>query len=101
MDFLAQPLLGTNAPISSLRGKFHDRNGVRVMPTFHPAYLLREEGRKRDAWSEKSVEQPSHHDPAQQARSAKYGRAQRRVSGCEASIRQQRGEVSNRPIHAD
>ena len=35
-------MLGRDAPIGSLRGKFHDRNGIRVMPTFHPAYLLRE-----------------------------------------------------------
>jgi DNA polymerase len=45
-------LLGTDAPISSLRGRFHDRHGVKVMPTFHPAYLLREPDRKRDAWSD-------------------------------------------------
>jgi DNA polymerase len=45
-------LLGTDAPISALRGKFHVRNGVKVMPTFHPAYLLREPDRKRDAWAD-------------------------------------------------
>ena len=48
----ANTLLGTDAPISSLRGKFHDRNGIKVMPTFHPAYLLREPDRKRDAWAD-------------------------------------------------
>ena len=48
----ANTLLGRDAPISTLRGKFHDRNGVRVMPTFHPAYLLREPDRKRDAWAD-------------------------------------------------
>jgi len=48
----ANTLLGTDAPISVLRGKFHDRHGVRVMPTFHPAYLLREPDRKRDAWAD-------------------------------------------------
>jgi uracil-DNA glycosylase len=48
----ANTLLGTNAPISTLRGSFHDRNGIKVMPTFHPAYLLREPDRKRDAWSD-------------------------------------------------
>lgn len=48
----ANTLLGLNAPISTLRGKFHDRRGVKVMPTFHPAYLLREPARKRDAWSD-------------------------------------------------
>jgi len=45
-------LLGRDAPISALRGKFHDRNGVKVMPTFHPAYLLREPDKKRDAWAD-------------------------------------------------
>jgi len=48
----ANTLLGTDAPISALRGRFHDRYGTKVMPTFHPAYLLREPDRKRDAWSD-------------------------------------------------
>ena len=48
----ANTLLGIDAPISPLRGKFHDRYGVKVMPTFHPAYLLREPDRKRDAWAD-------------------------------------------------
>jgi DNA polymerase len=48
----ANTLLGTDAPIRTLRGKFHDRNGIKVMPTFHPAYLLREPDRKRDAWAD-------------------------------------------------
>jgi uracil-DNA glycosylase family 4 len=48
----ANQLLGTDAPISTLRGRFHDRHGVQVMPTFHPAYLLREPDRKRDTWSD-------------------------------------------------
>ncbi len=48
----ANTLLGTDAPISALRGRFHELNGLRVMPTFHPAYLLREPDRKRDAWAD-------------------------------------------------
>ncbi|MEZ4359666.1 MAG: uracil-DNA glycosylase [Kofleriaceae bacterium] len=48
----ANALLGMDAPIGALRGKFHERLGVKIMPTFHPAYLLREPGRKRDAWSD-------------------------------------------------
>jgi DNA polymerase len=48
----ANTLLGVDAPISTLRGKFHDRNGVQVMPTFHPAYLLREPAKKREAWDD-------------------------------------------------
>jgi DNA polymerase len=51
-------LLGVDAPISSLRGRFHDyarasdRNGLKIMPTFHPAYLLRDPDKKRAAWSD-------------------------------------------------
>jgi uracil-DNA glycosylase len=48
----AQALLQTSAPISALRGRFHQFRGVRVMPTFHPAFLLRSPDRKRDAWSD-------------------------------------------------
>jgi DNA polymerase len=48
----ANQLLGTDAPISALRGTFHDRHGTKVMPTFHPAYLLREPDKKRDAWAD-------------------------------------------------
>jgi uracil-DNA glycosylase family 4 len=51
----ANTLLGTDAPISTLRGKFHLRNGTKVMPTFHPAYLLREPAKKRDAWADLQV----------------------------------------------
>jgi uracil-DNA glycosylase len=36
-----QTLLGIKTPISKARGIFHDYNGVEVMPTFHPSYLLR------------------------------------------------------------
>jgi uracil-DNA glycosylase len=51
-------LLGTDAPISALRGRFHDyalpSDGVRlkIMPTFHPAYLLRDPSKKRTAWED-------------------------------------------------
>jgi len=48
----ANYVLGNDAPISSLRGKFHERYGTRVMPTFHPAYLLRDPDKKRDAWQD-------------------------------------------------
>ncbi len=51
----ANTLLGNDAPISALRGRFHLRHGVKVMPTFHPAYLLREPDRKRDAWNDLKV----------------------------------------------
>jgi len=45
-------LLSTSAPISALRGRFHEFRGIKVMPTFHPAFLLRQPDRKRDAWSD-------------------------------------------------
>jgi DNA polymerase len=48
----AQLLLRTNAPISALRGRFDRYRGIAVMPTFHPAYLLRQPERKRDAWED-------------------------------------------------
>ncbi len=48
----AQLLLRSTAPISALRGKFHDWRGIPVMPTFHPAFLLRSPERKRDTWDD-------------------------------------------------
>ena len=50
--FATQTLLDTTAPISKLRGRFHDYNGIRLMPTFHPAYLLRNPERKREVWED-------------------------------------------------
>jgi DNA polymerase len=47
-----QALLGTAEPISRLRGRFVDHQGIRVMPTFHPAYLLRNEDKKREVWAD-------------------------------------------------
>ncbi len=48
----ANQVLGTDAPISTLRGTFHERFGALVMPTFHPAYLLRDPNKKREVWSD-------------------------------------------------
>lgn len=48
----ANQVLGTDAPISALRGTFHERFGAKVMPTFHPAYLLRDPNKKREVWSD-------------------------------------------------
>lgn len=45
-------LLGTSEPISALRGAFREARGLRVMPTFHPAYLLRNESAKRPVWED-------------------------------------------------
>lgn len=48
----ARTLLGTDRPISRLRGRFHSFEGIPVMPTFHPAFLLRNPDRKREVWED-------------------------------------------------
>ncbi len=50
--FAAQTLLETTEPISRLRGRLHIHNGLRVIPTYHPAYLLRNPDKKRDVWED-------------------------------------------------
>lgn len=50
--FAAQSLLETREPISRLRGSFREYRGVRLMPTFHPAYLLRNPDDKKLAWKD-------------------------------------------------
>jgi len=50
--FAAQTLLRSNASISSLRGNWHTYQGIQLMPTFHPAFLLRSPDKKREAWSD-------------------------------------------------
>lgn len=50
--FAVQTLLKDAAPISRQRGKWREYRGVRLMPTFHPAYLLRNPEDKRKAWSD-------------------------------------------------
>jgi DNA polymerase len=50
--FAAQALLRTNDPISRLRGKVFHYGDARLIPTFHPAYLLRSPDRKRDVWED-------------------------------------------------
>jgi DNA polymerase len=48
----AQTLLNTSEPVSRLRGRFWDYQGIRVLPTFHPAYLLRNPEKKREVWED-------------------------------------------------
>lgn len=50
--FSAQSLLQSREPISRLRGCFHDYHGIALMPTFHPAYLLRNPAMKRHVWDD-------------------------------------------------
>ncbi len=45
-------LLDTKEGITKLRGEFQDYFGVKVMPTFHPAYLLRDPRKKREVWED-------------------------------------------------
>lgn len=47
-----QNLLETKVGITKLRGNFQDYFGVKVMPTFHPAYLLRDPSKKRETWDD-------------------------------------------------
>lgn len=46
----SQALLSTDAPISALRGRWHEFLGIPLMPTFHPAFLLRDPARKSEAY---------------------------------------------------
>jgi uracil-DNA glycosylase len=50
--FAAQTLLQTQDPISRLRGRVFDYRGVKLIPTFHPSFLLRSPGYKREAWED-------------------------------------------------
>jgi len=45
-------LLDTKVGITKVRGQFQDYFGVKVMPTFHPAYLLRDPNKKREVWED-------------------------------------------------
>jgi uracil-DNA glycosylase family 4 len=50
--FAAKALLKTQDPISRLRGRSYDYRGATLIPTFHPAFLLRSPERKRDVWED-------------------------------------------------
>jgi DNA polymerase len=50
--YAAQTLLRTETPISRLRGQQFDYRGARLIPTFHPAYLLRNPSSKREVWED-------------------------------------------------
>lgn len=51
----AQTLLETNVTIGRLRGEFHDYRGIRVVCTYHPAYLLRNPAAKRQVWDDMKI----------------------------------------------
>ena len=48
----AQTLLRTKEPISRLRGKFYDFHGIPLLPTYHPAFLLRNPYEKKTVWED-------------------------------------------------
>jgi len=50
--FAAQTLLKSKTPISRLRGVWHTYQGIKLMPTLHPAYLLRNPNDKRLVWQD-------------------------------------------------
>ncbi len=50
--FASQTMLNTETPISQLRGNFAEYEGVKVMPTYHPAYLLRNPADKKLVWQD-------------------------------------------------
>jgi DNA polymerase len=50
--FAAQTLLDVRTPITRMRGVWHLYRGVKVMPTFHPAYLLRNPADKKQVWAD-------------------------------------------------
>jgi uracil-DNA glycosylase family 4 len=50
--FAIHTLLGTDQAISRLRGQIYEYRGAKLVPTFHPAFLLRSPDRKRDVWED-------------------------------------------------
>lgn len=53
--FAAHTLLKSEVPISALRGHFHSYQEIPLMPTYHPAYLLRNPGAKKQVWADVQV----------------------------------------------
>jgi DNA polymerase len=63
--FAAQTLLADTTPITRLRGRWREYDGVPLMPTFHPAYLLRSPSEKGKAWEDlKAVVRALGREPA-------------------------------------
>ena len=64
--FAARTLLKTQEPISRLRGRVFEYRGANLIPTFHPSFLLRSPGFKREAWEDlkKALGVLGRHPPA-------------------------------------
>ena len=64
--FAAQTLLKTNTKITMLRGKVYDLTGIKLIPTFHPAFLLRNPERKKEVWEDmKEISKLMHDEDAE------------------------------------
>src|SRR4029450_760166 len=50
--FAVQTLLQSKVPITKVRGNWYSYHGIKLMPTFHPAYLLRNPGDKKLVWED-------------------------------------------------
>lgn len=57
----AQTVLETDAPLSAMRGKWHDYHGIPVQVMYHPAYLLRSPRQKHHAWNDLTTLQQRYH----------------------------------------
>ena len=53
--FAAKTLLRTQDPISRLRGRIFDYHGAKLVPTFHPSFLLRSPNQKKYAWDDLKI----------------------------------------------
>ena len=51
-NIATRAMLDTDMGITKLRGRFHERSGLKVMATYHPSYLLRDPSKKRETWED-------------------------------------------------
>ncbi len=61
--FASQTLLETTDKISALRGRFFQIGNTKLLPTFHPAFLLRNQERKRDVWEDMKLIRKEYNEP--------------------------------------
>jgi DNA polymerase len=59
----AQTLLETDMGITEIRGKFHLMGNIKVMPTYHPSYLLRNQAKKKEVWEDMQLVQKEYLKP--------------------------------------
>ncbi len=64
--FAAQALLKTQDPISRLRGRVYSFRGAKLVPTFHPAFLLRSPDKKREVWDDMKKVRALLQEPAEE-----------------------------------